>query len=101
MWDGWDISDGNELLFVERFANENYFAAALHEGGIAGVVQDDNDTDYENRNTNEDPDKPPGIVLDPASARGKIARFSPENPVELPVFSTSKNPVELLGLAPL
>ena len=35
----WDIADGDELLFVDRFDNGNVFAAAFHEGGIIGVAQ--------------------------------------------------------------
>ena len=41
MCDGWDIFNGNELMSVDRFTNENDFSAAPHEGGIPGVLQDD------------------------------------------------------------
>ena len=73
MKDRQDLSDGDEPLFVDRFPNENDFASALHEGGIAGVAQDndeqDNDNGDENANMDEDPDDSPGIALDPAEAR--------------------------------
>ena len=88
MRDGWVIAEYYELLFVDRFTNENGFAAALHEGGITGVAQDDDDQDYDNddddRNTNEDPYNPTGIDLNPAEACSKISRVPPENPVEIP-----------------
>ena len=38
--DGQDVADGNEPLFIERFSNKNYFGAAFHDNGIAGVVQE-------------------------------------------------------------
>ena len=41
-----DQSDGNELLFIGRFSNENYFASALYEGGISVVVQDNDQYVY-------------------------------------------------------
>ena len=57
MCDGRDLADNNEPLFIYRFSNKNDVAAALHEGGIVGVAQDDdeqdNDNDDENSNTNE------------------------------------------------
>ena len=43
MYDGWDLADENEPMFIGFFTNKNDFAAALHEGGIAGVAQDDDD----------------------------------------------------------
>ena len=56
--DGQYLVYGYEPLFVGRFANESDFSAALHEGGIEGVAQDDNDPDDDNnddnRNTDED-----------------------------------------------
>ena len=68
-----DLSGGDEPLFVDRFTNENDFASALHEGGIAGVAQDDNvqdnDNGDDNANTDEDPDDSPGIAIDPAEDR--------------------------------
>ena len=79
--EGWYLADKYEPLFFERFANNNYFAAALHEDGIARVVQDngeqDDDNDDDNINTNEDPDDPPGIALEPESARGEIEGVPP------------------------
>ena len=54
-------------MFIDRFTNNSYFAAALHEVGIAGVAQDDDDkdddNDNDNSNTNEDPDNPTGIFI--------------------------------------
>ena len=51
----WDLPDGNEPLFIDRFSNENDFSAALHEGGIKGVAQDsgeqEGDNYYDNSNT--------------------------------------------------
>ena len=38
MRDGRYLAGGDELLFVDRFANKNDFADALHEGGITGVT---------------------------------------------------------------
>ena len=38
--DGQDLSDSDEPLLVDHFANDNDFFAALHEGGITGVAQD-------------------------------------------------------------
>ena len=70
MKDRLDLAGGDEPLFVYRFANENDFSAALYEGGISGVAQEDNGKDNDNvndnANTDEDPDKPPGISLEPA-----------------------------------
>ena len=105
MRDGRDLADGYEPLFVDLFVSENNFAAALHAGGIAGVIQDDdgqdNDNDNYDSNADEDPDDYPGISLEPLSDRGEISGVSPpENPVELPGVDPPENPVELLGLAP-
>ena len=104
MRDGRDLSDGDEPLFVDHFANENYFSAALHEGGIAEVAQDKyeqgSNIEDDNINIDKDPDNPPGISLDPISARSKIARVPPPNPVELPGVSPQENPVELPVVAP-
>ena len=89
MRDGRDLADGNKPLFVHRFSNDNGFASALHDGGVVGVTQD-NDEKYDgnyddNSNTDEDPDDPPGLALDPTSDRGEISGVPPpENPVELP-----------------
>ena len=58
------LAGRNETLFVDRFDNENYFAADLHEGGITVLAHDDN------INTDEDPDDPLGIDLETASSRG-------------------------------
>ena len=82
MCDGWYLSDGKEPMLIDRFTNKNDFAAALHEGGIAGMVQVNNEqndvNDNDNRITYEDPNKPPGIVLEPAAACGKIAGVPPQ-----------------------
>ena len=93
-----DLDDIDEPLFIERFSKENYFDAALHEGGIAGVAQEKNEQDYdtydEDSNMNEDTDNPFVISIEPAASRGKIELvYPPENPVELPR-------VELSGVAP-
>ena len=51
---GQDIAKDDEPLFVDRFSNNNDFAAALHEGGIKGVVQDEDDqNDNSDSNTYE------------------------------------------------
>ena len=67
--------------YFTAFLNENYFYAALHEGGIAGVLQynydqDDNNYNY-NSNMDEYPDKTSGISLQPAAARGEITGVPP------------------------
>ena len=43
MCDGWDLADRSEPIFIDRFTNKNDFSAALLEGGIAGVAQNDDD----------------------------------------------------------
>ena len=67
MCDRWDLADGNEPMFIDRFTNNNDFAAVLHEGGISGVAQDDDDEDDDNynnnRNTNEYPDDPTRVFI--------------------------------------
>ena len=77
MRDGWDLANDNEPLYFDCFENEDYFSATLHEVGITEVAQDDdykqNDNGDKNRNTNKDPDNPPGIALHPKSVFGKIA----------------------------
>ena len=35
------LADGDEPLLVDKFANNNYFYAALHKGGIPGVAHED------------------------------------------------------------
>ena len=56
---GRDLADGDETLFVDQFSNRNYLDVAIHESGIIGVVQDENeqddDNENENRKTNEYP----------------------------------------------
>ena len=42
---GGDLDDGDGPLFVDRFSNKNDFTAALQEGGIAGVAQDNDGKD--------------------------------------------------------
>ena len=77
MCDGWDIADGNEPMFINRFTNKNDFAAALHEGGITGVAQDNDDEEYDNdndnSNTNEYPDDPTGIFIETAAVLREIS----------------------------
>ena len=60
------LSNCNESLLVDHFSNKNYFSAALHEGGIAGVMQDDDDY---NDNSDEKPKPEPDTetVVDPNS----------------------------------
>ena len=81
MCDGWDLADGNEPMFIDRFTNKNNFSAALHEGGIAGVAQDDNDKDddkdNDNSNMNKDPDDPTGIFIETAEVIREIAVVPP------------------------
>ena len=90
---GKNLANGDKPLFVDFFANENDFAAALHEGGITGVVKDENDQDENNddddSNMDEDPDKPPGIALEGTASRGTISGVPP-----------TENPVDFLGAAP-
>ena len=68
MCDGWDLADGNEPMFIDRFTNKNDFSAALHEGGTEGVAWEcddkDDDNDNDNSNKNEDPDDPTGIFVE-------------------------------------
>ena len=52
MRDGKYLADGDEPLFIDWFDNDNDFAAALHEGGFAGVAQEDDDQDDDNDNDN-------------------------------------------------
>ena len=49
MCGGRNLADGDETMFVDRFTNEKDFAAALYEGGITGVAQDDDDQDDYNK----------------------------------------------------
>ena len=80
VWDRWNLVDGNKPLFVDHFSNKTDYAATLHEGDIAIVAQnfdeqygdDDNDC-----NTDEYPEDPPVIDLEPAAARGSIAGVPP------------------------
>ena len=71
MFDRWDLADGNEPMFINRFTKNNDFAAVLHEGGITWVAQDNhdeyNDNNNDNSNTNEDPDDPTGIFIKTAA----------------------------------
>ena len=52
MSDGRYLADGDEPLFVDRFADENGFSAALYEGGVAGVLQDNNEQEDYNDDDN-------------------------------------------------
>ena len=71
MCDRWDLADGNEPMFINRFTNNNDFATVLHEGGITGVAQDDDDEDDDNynnnSNTNEDPYDPTRVFIKTAA----------------------------------
>ena len=77
--DGQYLDDGNEPLFVDHFFKENEFAAALHEGGIAGLAQDDDEQDdgEDDGKTDENPDNPPGVSLDTTAAHCRIFSSSP------------------------
>ena len=97
--DGQDIVNGDEPLFIYQFANKNYFTATFHEGGIAGVAQDEDEKDYDDgnydTNTDENPYDPPGIALETAAACSKIAGVpTPENTVELPGVAPPENEVD-------
>ena len=74
---GRDPADGNEPLFVDCFANDNYFSAKLHEGGTAGVAQDNdeqvNDNDNVDYNNDKETDDPTEIALEPAASCGEIS----------------------------
>ena len=101
MCDRWDLAGSNEPLFFDRFANQNYFSAALHEGGITGVAQDDNDKYDDNEDgdikTNEDPYKTPVISLDTTLDHRKIAGVPPKrqwNYQEFPHKKTQWNSQE-------
>ena len=103
--DGQDIDDGDEPFFVDRFSIDNDLSVALHEGGIIGVAQDNNEQEFydddEDRKTDEEPANPPGTTLEPAAAHGEITGSNPpEHPVELPGVAPLENPVELLAVAP-
>ena len=101
----WDISNGDELLFVNRFANKNDFDVDLHNGGISGVAQDDNEQNNDNYDNatsmNEDQDEPPEKYLDPAADNDDISGVtSQKHTVELPGVDSPEEPVELPGVAP-
>ena len=102
---GRDLADGDETLFVDQFSNRNYLDVAIHESGIIGVVQDENeqddDNENENRKTNEYPQNPHGIALDPVVAHGEIAEVPPENPVELTGVAQLENEVDDNVVPPL
>ena len=53
-YDKQDLAKNNEPLLLDHFANENYFAADLHEGGIAVLAHDDDkENDNDDGNTGE------------------------------------------------
>ena len=58
-------------MFVDKFSNENDLTDALHDSGIAKVVQYNNEQDDDNNdddaNTDEDSVKPPVISLEPST----------------------------------
>ena len=68
-------------MFVDLFANNNYFSADLHEGGISRVAQEDDKKDDDNNdngiNTDEDPEDPTVISLDTAAARIIVFKSAP------------------------
>ena len=85
--------------------NQNDFVTVLHEGGIVVVVQEENEQDGDNNdndaNTDEYPDRPPGISLETAEAYVKISGVPPpENLVEIPGVVPPENPVELTRVVP-
>ena len=53
-----DLDDGDEPLFVERFSKQNDLSAALHQGSITGVVQDDDQVDYKNNDNTDEIQEP-------------------------------------------
>ena len=100
-----DIYNSDEPLFVDCFANENDFAAALHKGGILVVAQDyykqDDNNDNDDGNMNENPEDPPNTSLDTESPRGKTSGLTPtEHPVKIPGVAPTEIPVGLAGVAP-
>ena len=68
------------------------------------MAHDDNERDNNNygnnSNTNEDPDYPPGMALEPVEYRGKFSGVTLENPVELPEVAPPENPVNFPEVAP-
>ena len=57
------------------------------------------DDDDDDGNTDEDPDNPRGISLEPAASHRKIAGFPlPEHPLELLGVDSPENPVKLPGV---
>ena len=52
MRDRKDLANSDKPLFFDRFANKNDFSAALYEGGITGMAQDDDKEDDDNDNDN-------------------------------------------------
>ena len=77
-----DLADGYEPLFYGRFSYKKYFVAALHEGGITGVAQDNNEQDDNNdnddANTYEDPDNLFVIALEPVTAHDEMTGVPPQ-----------------------
>ena len=56
MLDRKDLSNDDELLLIDCFANENGFSATLHEGDITGLAQDNDDQDNDNDENNSNTD---------------------------------------------
>ena len=85
-------------MFIERFTNKNDFSDALHEDGIAGVAQDDDnkgdDNDNENSNTNEDPDDPTGIFIETAAVLREITVAPPIKPSGTLISGSTRKPSE-------
>ena len=83
------ISNSNELIFIDRFANENDFSITLYEDGTVGLAQDNDQDDFDNNgNNNEDRDDPTIISLENSSYHVKIAGVPPpEHLVELPAVA--------------
>ena len=41
--DGQDLVHGDELIFIDRFYNDNDFSSTIHKGGITLVAKDDDE----------------------------------------------------------
>ena len=105
MREGKYLAEGKELQFVDQFSNENDLSADLHEGGIAGVAQNNDNQENENddgdANMDVDTGDPTGTVLENSESHGNIAGVPPEeNTVVPPWLDLLGNPVEPPGVAP-
>ena len=105
-------SQRQQATFRWPLCQQDIFSIALHEGGITGVAQNDDQDDggydgsteeiRESAGPNmDDSYEPPRISLDTVALRGEITGVPPpEHPVELPEVSPQENPVELPVVAP-